>query len=1613
MPNKKSKSVTTQTDVDEKPVEHVLNEENVLQYHVTDTDNTNSMDNTTFVQNNEHGSPTCAMQFHNMLRAKFAHLKTQCLVDTGASINVISDKFLSQIPSKLVTKLPTKITTIYGVGEYTTTVKCMVRLDFEINGSKFTENFYALPNGYNIILGLPFITHNNALLDISNAEISLNGTTFQLYTPARRSTIAKTVHNEIIEPYTVSEIKIKLSKPVVTPMMFLTGISSTDRKYPGLTIVEAVIDSQVTRCRLVNKSEFPVVISANSPICIARTIHEHEITEFIDLFEPCDDDPEEINTTKPHTDNSNSEPNNMHGTPNISNLCMQCHESQSKLLSPALQNSNRSDSGMVSATASLNRGLSSDCPSSSRRMLAPLTQDDLDSTADCSMHAHQNTHQKDCFTDPQNQKDCFTEPQNQKDCFTEPPNIFSGPTQAINMDSQNIIQNGNNSNKTNVNESNHINHNTNETKKSKYKCRKLNNTNDKNDSQSNSCNADQSDNADPFDKKLEFEITNDNFETDEKDDFKQFLMKNHKVFATSRKNMGYNTKFPHITDTGDGRSVGTRYFRMSAKMKAIMDNEIQDLLENGFIEESTSQWRSPAILVRKQTPTGEPSYRLVCDYRKLNKLSVPQHFPMITVEEVWEMVGRVKPKIFSSLDLMSGFQQLKMDDETKHKASFVVQGKQYQWNRMPFGLRNAPITFQRTMAHVLKDVLFKTVILYVDDILVMSDCIECHKKHLQEVFDRLAEANLTLKASKCKFAVEEIQYLGHVLTPSGVKANPQKIQIIKDYKIPQNEKQVRQFLGLSQYYKRFQKDFSKIAKPLYDLTKKDTAWNWTPECQKSFEILKNNLITEPVLAYPDNTKPYIICSDASTYGLGYILMQKDDDGNEKVISYSGRALRKSEKNYTISELEALAVVSAFKQFHPYVYGNFTTVRTDHSALKYIQNPNTKAVGKIARWMLELQNYDFVIEYKSGKSNSAADALSRLPEYPQSTKNQAEIPGDANVMTTNMAANASPQMSDHSLTYQPLEKFDWLEAPLLDDIDIEHTPQYCFDIRDIDIKFEQQNCEEIGPWYQFIKTGIVPPGVEYSKPYLATADQYAIKDGILVHLYQARTRNIHQYHPIITQIVVPKKLRARILSDFHESLSAGAHQAFDRTYQAIRQRFYWRGMYSDIYEYQKSCINCQRASNQKPPKPPLQPLPIVGLFERISLDFIGPLRESKSKKRWILLVVDSFSGWCETFAMEHADAISTAKVLYSEILTRYGAPRYILTDRGANFLSSLVHALCDIFSIKRRHTSSYHPQSNGRCERFNRFINKSLRTMVNESQEDWPLILPAIMMAYRCTPATHSTEVSPYFICFGKEMLTPIETAINPNITEVSPNYRETLKLFIDNIKIARQVAAENLQRHQEYNKMYYDQNAEPLKYKLGDLVWLWDPTTPVGYSKKLKARWVGPYRISQIGDHNTYRLRHYRTDLPTDTLINAQRLKPARLPWESRIRRDDPRNQRVNVPQNQQIAGQQQPQHGNTGTKVNKQAGTGRQYQNTRQGEIQAPRPAGKDTQIPQLKQRKVIKVMNLKRQNQENWFKVKFDNDKQTYWLKEGTIDIPQHLIDECLKVRTWQGKLRKRRKR
>ena len=1128
-------------------------------------------------------------------------------------------------------------------------------------------------------------------------------------------------------------------------------------------------------------------------------------------------------------------------------------------------------------------------------------------------------------------------------------------------------------------------------------------------------NKDINDPSEPYDTYLNFNIKNDNFSAAEVKDFENFLFTNSKRFAINREGIGHNFYHPHIVDP-DGQNPTNmskcRYYRLTPFMQKFMDKEIATLLKLGFVEPSTSAWRSPALLVKKNNG----DFRLVCNYKNLNKLIKPQHFPLVTAEELWCEMGQQKPRIFSTLDLFSGYHQIALDEDSKDLTTFVVRSGLYRWTRMPMGLAGAAATFSKTMSTIFGDMLFKNMCFYADDLIVYSDCLECHKRHLQEVFDRLEKANMTLKASKCIFAKSKTLYLGHILSENGIEVNPQLTEIIAKYQVPRTAKQVRQFLGLTQYYRRFQKDYSKIAHPLNNLTKKDVKFSWTPECQKAFDTLRHNLMNPPILAYPDMSKGFILTTDASDTGLGYILSQ-ENDGLERVIQYSGRALRPAEINYSVSEKEALSIVSAFKHFHYYLYNSHTIVRTDHTAVKYIkeQDSNTRPRGRIARWILDLQGYDFEIQYRPGKSNTAADALSRLTSYPTSTEKQPHITNTPIIMTADFmnSHNAFDSINDQDQHSQPpLEKYDWYEAQIFETEETAPSHEFCFDLSDIDLPKEQQNCPIIGDLYCFINTGLVPAGNNLTQADIANQDQYDIIDGILIHFFQPRVKHKNQLDYLIKQIVVPQKYRARLLNEYHSSLAGGCHAGSDRLFLSIRQKYFWKRLYSDVYEYQRSCDKCQRASHYHPPKPPLHPLPIPHLFERLHLDYLGPLRTSSCGKKWILLVIDGYSGWTECFPLENSDAITTAKIFYQEVITRYGCPKYILTDRGATFLSTLLRALCQILGIRKLRTSSYHPSSNAKSERFNRYLWKCLRTLVDRNQLDWPKYLPGIMMAYRATPAANSTGFSPYFLCFAKDMKFPFDNIINPTV-DVSPNYRETLKYFIDSVTMARAIAHENLVRHHEESKKYYDRTAKDPKYKVGDYVWLFDPTTPVGYSAKLKPRYIGPYVICEANNNHTYRLRNYNTGIVTDTLINAQRIKPAYLPWTSNIRTTDPeRQQRANdLRQGQAAVDRQQAAVQQPKQKQQRQ----KQSNNNRkqlQGQGQGKGHSNRKTDIP-YHDKKVEKVVDLKRQNKVKLYRVKFQNVPGTTWFKDGAINIPQHLIDQCLQHRTWAGKPRKVKKK
>src|SRR4051812_43076423 len=331
---------------------------------------------------------------------------------------------------------------------------------------------------------------------------------------------------------------------------------------------------------------------------------------------------------------------------------------------------------------------------------------------------------------------------------------------------------------------------------------------------------------------------------------------------------------------------------------------------------------------------------------------------------------------FTSLDLASGYWQVEMDPKDRERTAFITQFGTYQFTVMPFGLCNAPATFQRLMDDVLRDLLWDFVVVYLDDLNIFSRTFEEHLTHLRTVFDRLKQAGLKLNPEKCRFVSPELTFLGHVIDKQGIRTDPDKIEKVKNFPEPKNLTQLRGFLGLASYYRRFIKDFSKIAGPLNKLLKKNISYQWTKEQQKAFEYLKGCLISSPILVYPDWNKRFILFTDASTFALGAVLAQRDDEDHEHVIAYASRSLLPAEKNYTATELECLAVVWAIGKFHHYLHGKRFLLITDHSALCHLLNVTTPN-GRLARWVMKLQAYDFDTIHRAGKKHTNVDSLSRI------------------------------------------------------------------------------------------------------------------------------------------------------------------------------------------------------------------------------------------------------------------------------------------------------------------------------------------------------------------------------------------------------------------------------------------------------------------------------------------------------------------------------------------------------------------------------------------------------------------------------------------------------------
>jgi hypothetical protein len=459
------------------------------------------------------------------------------------------------------------------------------------------------------------------------------------------------------------------------------------------------------------------------------------------------------------------------------------------------------------------------------------------------------------------------------------------------------------------------------------------------------------------------------------------------AFSKSKTDLGRNRQVLHRINTGDQPPVRQPLRRQPYAHEAEIERNVQQMLAAKIIEPAQSAYNSNVLLIKKR----DGSLRFCVDYRRLNSRTVKDSYPLPRIDTCLESLGG--SRYFSTLDLRSGYWQSEIAEEDRDKTAFSTRSGQYRFVVLSMGLANAPSQFQRLMDLVLAGLNFEACLVYLDDIICFSKTFEQHLQRLGAIFDRLVAANLLLTAQKCSLFQPEVHFLGHVVGRSGIAADPSKIDAVLNWPPPTNLQEVRSFIGLTGYYRRFIAGYADIARPLHMLTEKGQPFVWNAEQHRAFAELKRRLVSAPILASPRDEGRYVLDTDASLYGLGAVL-QQEQDGDLKVIGYGSRLLTKAERNYTTTRRELLAVIFGFKQFRQFLLGRRFLLRVDHSAITYLRQ-TPEIIGQAARWLEFIEEHDFDIVHRAGAAHGNCDALSRKPvtETGRDSDCQAEATSD--------------------------------------------------------------------------------------------------------------------------------------------------------------------------------------------------------------------------------------------------------------------------------------------------------------------------------------------------------------------------------------------------------------------------------------------------------------------------------------------------------------------------------------------------------------------------------------------------------------------------------------------
>ena len=1017
---------------------------------------------------------------------------------------------------------------------------------------------------------------------------------------------------------------------------------------------------------------------------------------------------------------------------------------------------------------------------------------------------------------------------------------------------------------------------------------------------------------------------------EQREEFRNFLMKYDKVFCTAPENLGCLNDFEYrikFKDTYPKRFY-SRPYRLNPKLVELLHEELNSQQRSGLLEPCSSSYASPLIVVLKKSG----KVRVTVDLRKLNQQIEHTCYPLTSVDQVIDEISNRKAKYYTTLDFVKSYHQIKISRESRPYFAFHTNtgsgSSSLAYTRLVQGFRDSAFCFTAQINRILSDVLTKTKsVCFVDDLVIMADTVQEMMDNLGAIFDRLIEYNMTLGCNKNKFCKLAIEFLSHYFNQHGRSPTQDRISVIKNYPKPKNPKETKGFLGTTGYYRAYLKDYSKTVADLFELTRKDTTFTWEEKHQKAFDKIKEQMTSAPVLIHPDQNRIFYICADASIKALGFSISHKpivDENGKVTtpggVCCYAGRSFNKNEVKYTIHVKELLAIVQAFRYFSHYLILANTIVLCDRSSLvilaksAYTKKDIKHSTAVVERLFLELSSFDYTLEFKRGRDNSLADGISRLDNLSDKPINkptkiqefydtQCDTSFEAKKQESKEVNSVMELLNQPDQTDIPPREEQWYEYTLFENVNdiVQTAPVSATEEIEIpNLEQLQKECEDISELYEFIKTKKLRRNTKLTRTTILNEANYVIRDGILLHLLTVKRRNKDEPEEsrFIYRVLAPKVMRHAILEQIH----GVGHHAIDKCYAILRSKWYWSNCYQDTLDYIRTCEICAKAKKTRPRPNQLQPIGYDEKFypplSRFHIDIFGPLNPSMKNKRYILTAIDAFTGYPFLYPLENATAPAIANKL-SKAFATFGYPQIIVSDLGMNFLSVVLKNLFNIYNIQHRKTSSRHPCCNGQIERMHAPMHAALRKLTESHPSRWCEYITAVTFALRCSPS-QKTLMTPIFAVTGRNVRSPIDMTIPDELIRTTEVSRESLEKFISDFETVREIQMDNIERAQQRNLIQHGKRSISRKFNKGEYVYYYVPVKKVQISPKITNFFRGPYIIewaSPKGDF--YKIKNPNTQELWKHTVPVQSLVRCDLYHKSRIRREheERQNRQNKLPQ--------------------------------------------------------------------------------------------------------------------